>query len=117
MFMRLNRSSGVGVLACVRATNGVVLRPLLNWRRDEFAGLALDADLPIVQDPSNTDVRFDRARLRHALQAQRFLDPQAAARSAGWLGEADAALDWAVGAALATWPDPGDRPEERRVGT
>jgi len=108
MIMRLNRSSGVGGLAGVRASNGAVLRPLLHWRRDELAGLALDADLPIVQDPSNADVRFDRARLRHALQSQRFLDPQAAARSAGWLGEADAALDWAVEAAIAAWPDAGD---------
>lgn len=108
MIMRLNRSSGVGGLAGVRASNGAVLRPLLHWRRDELAGLALDADLPIVQDPSNADIRFDRARLRHALQSQLFLDPQAAARSAQWLGEADTALDWAVEVAIGTWPDADD---------
>src|SRR5690606_33609142 len=93
MIMRLNRSSGVGGLAGVRASNGAVLRPLLHWRRSELAALALDADLPIVEDPSNADRRFDRARLRHALRSQEFLDPQAASRSAQWLGDADTALD------------------------
>ncbi|ALC12173.1 tRNA lysidine(34) synthetase TilS [Sphingopyxis sp. 113P3] len=108
MIMRLNRSSGVGGLAGVRASNGAVLRPLLHWRRSELAALALDADLPIVEDPSNADRRFDRARLRHALRSQEFLDPQAASRSAQWLGDADTALDWAVEAAMAAWPDADD---------
>src|SRR3546814_1335780 len=35
MIMRLNRSSGVGGLAGVRARNGTVLRPLLSWRQEE----------------------------------------------------------------------------------
>ncbi len=108
MIMRLNRSSGVGGLAGVRAANGAVLRPLLHWRRDELSALALDADLPIAQDPSNADLRFDRARLRAALRSQAFLDAQAASRSAQWLAEADAALDWAAEAAIADWPDAAD---------
>jgi tRNA(Ile)-lysidine synthase len=108
MIMRINRSSGVGGLAGVRAANGAVLRPLLHWRRSELALLAIEADLPFAQDPSNTDVRFDRARLRSALKSQSFLDAQAAARSAEWLGEADAALDWAADTAIAAWPDARD---------
>src|SRR3546814_6847035 len=76
MIMRLNRSSGVGGLAGIRARNGTVLRPLLSWRRDDLTALALDADLPLVEDPSNSDIRFDRARLRSALKSQQILDPQ-----------------------------------------
>src|SRR3546814_13174513 len=82
MIMRLNRSSGVGGLAGVRARNGTVLRPLLSWRRDDLTVLALEADLPLVEDPSNSDIRFDRARLRQALSSQTIAEPQAAAPSA-----------------------------------
>lgn len=106
--MRLNRSSGVGGLAAIRARNGVVLRPLLAWRRSDLVGLALENDLPFVDDPSNSDNRFDRARLRQALRSQTVLDPAAAARSAGWLAEADEALDWAVERVIASWPDASD---------
>ncbi|ALJ15613.1 periplasmic protein TonB [Sphingopyxis macrogoltabida] len=106
--MRLNRSSGVGGLAAIRARNGVVLRPLLHWRRAQLVELALENDLPFVDDPSNCDNRFDRARLRHALRSQTALDPEAAARSAGWLAEADDAIDWAVERLIASWPDASD---------
>lgn len=106
--MRLNRSSGVGGLAAIRARNGVVLRPLLHWRRNQLVRLALDNDIPFVDDPSNCDNRFDRARLRHALRSQTALDPEAAARSAEWLAEADDAIDWAVERLIASWPDASD---------
>ncbi|MDK2761566.1 MAG: tRNA lysidine(34) synthetase TilS [Sphingopyxis sp.] len=106
--MRLNRSSGVGGLAAIRARNGVILRPLLHWRRSELMHLAFEQDLPFVDDPSNSNDRFDRARLRHALRAQSVLDPAAAARSAGWLAEADEALDWTVERLIASWPDASD---------
>lgn len=106
--MRLNRSSGVGGLAAIRATNGVVLRPLLHWRRADLVRLALDEDLPFVDDPSNSDSRFDRARLRRGLQSQTVLDAEAAARSAAWLAEADEAIDWAVERLIASWPDASD---------
>src|SRR3546814_9338422 len=55
--------------------NGRILRPLLNWRRSELVEVALENDLPFVDDPSNSDDRFDRARLRHALRPQTALDP------------------------------------------
>jgi tRNA(Ile)-lysidine synthase len=106
--MRLNRSSGVGGLAAIRARNGVILRPLLGWRRADLVDLALENDLPFIDDPSNSDNRFDRARLRQALRSQTALDPAAAARSAGWLAEADEALDWAVERLIASWPDASD---------
>ena len=106
--MRLNRSSGVSGLAAIRARNGTLLRPLLNWRRNSLVALALENDIPFVDDPSNSDNRFDRARLRHALQSQNVIDPEAATRSARWLGEADDAIDWAVERLIASWPDASD---------
>jgi tRNA(Ile)-lysidine synthase len=106
--MRLNRASGVGGLAAIRARNGFVVRPLLDWRRDELMRIAFDNDIPFVDDPSNADDRFDRARLRHALRSQTTLDVEAAARSARWLAEADDAIDWAVDRLIASWPDASD---------
>src|SRR3546814_9068606 len=54
-----------------------------------------------------------RARLRQALRSQTILDPQAAARSAAWLADADAAIDWAVAGAIASWAETDDgRSEE-----
>lgn len=106
--MRLNRGSGVGGLAAIRARNGIVLRPLRHWRRADLVALALDQDMPFVDDPSNSDARFDRARLRRALQSQTMLDTEAAAKSADWLAEADDALDWAVERLIASWPDASD---------
>lgn len=116
IIMRLNRSSGVSGLAAIRARNGAVLRPLLSWRREELTGLALEKDLPFVDDPSNSDDRFDRARLRRALKAQPLLDPISATRSAAWLAEADDALDWATRQAIADWPDADDDAVVRDAG-
>ncbi|MEQ1639906.1 MAG: tRNA lysidine(34) synthetase TilS, partial [Novosphingobium sp.] len=96
LLLRLNRGSGVAGLAGVRAkglipgTRLPLLRPVLGWRRAELAKLV--AGLDAVQDPSNTDDRFDRARLRKALAGVDWLDASALAQSAAHLADADAAL-------------------------
>lgn len=109
LLMRLNRSSGISGLSGIRRRNGHILRPLLDWRRSELLQIALDANISFVEDPSNQDHRFDRARLRAALKGQQIIDPLSAAQSASWLAEADEALDWAVDTAIAAWPDPTNR--------
>lgn len=102
LLLRLNRGSGVAGLAGVRARGLVpgtrlpLLRPLLGWRRAELAGLVAGAGLAAVQDPSNSDDRFDRARLRKSLAGADWLDVPALATSAAHLADADAALDWAA---------------------
>lgn len=96
MLMRLNRGSGVGGLAGVRARSGRVIRPLLAVRKAALQALAEAEGLPHVHDPSNADPRFDRAMLRTALAGADWLDAQAAARSAAALAEAEAALVWSV---------------------
>lgn len=94
LLMRLNRGSGVAGLAGIRAQNKAVARPLLNWRKAELEDLVAQAGLRAVDDPSNRDLRYDRARMRAALAKADWLDPRAAVRSAAALASADAALDW-----------------------
>lgn len=94
--MRLNRASGVAGLAGIRATRGRVLRPLLGLRKADLDHHARGRGLPIADDPSNRDARFDRARLRASLAGVDWLDPIAATRSAAALADAEAALEWTV---------------------
>jgi tRNA(Ile)-lysidine synthase len=94
MIMRLNRGSGVAGLAGVRAKRDGLIRPLLGWRKTELEALVRDAGISPVDDPTNRDDRFDRARLRKALAGADWLDPVAASRSAAALAEAEAALAW-----------------------
>ncbi len=101
MVMRLNRGSGTGGLAGIRARNDRILRPLLSFRREALAGLVTAAGITPVNDPSNRDARYDRARLRAAIGDQRWLDPVAAAQSAAHLAQAEAALDWSTAQVLA----------------
>jgi len=102
LLLRLNRASGVAGLAGARRRGqvpggtGLLLRPLLGWRRGELADVVAAAGLVAAEDPSNTDDRFDRARLRKALGDADWLDIVAIAESAGHLADADAALDWAA---------------------
>lgn len=102
LLLRLNRGSGVAGLAGTRArgivpgTDYPLLRPLLTWRRAELAAIVAAAGIMPAQDPSNTDDRFDRARVRKALATADWLDVPAVAASALHLGDADAALDWAA---------------------
>jgi tRNA(Ile)-lysidine synthase len=103
LIMRLNRGSGVAGLAGVRARGMVpgsdiaLLRPLLGWRRSELAAIVDQARLEPARDPSNEDPKFDRARIREALQqAGGWLDIGAIAQSAAHLAEAEAVMQWAT---------------------
>lgn len=94
MIMRLNRGSGLGGLAGIRRRRGKLVRPLLGWRHAELAVIVAAAGLTAVDDPSNRDERYDRARLRRVLADADWLDPVAATHSAHALDEAEAALAW-----------------------
>jgi tRNA(Ile)-lysidine synthase len=102
LLMRLNRGSGVSGLAGVRAFARVpgsdlpLLRPLLGWRRAELAAIVAASGFAAANDPSNSDPRFDRARLRTALRDADWIDVSAVAESAAHLADADAALGWAA---------------------
>ncbi|MEO0030611.1 MAG: tRNA lysidine(34) synthetase TilS [Pseudomonadota bacterium] len=104
--MRLNRGAGLRGLAGMRPRGTVpghdrpLLRPLLGWRRAELVEVCRTADLVTVDDPSNRDSRFERARIRAGLAGADWLDPAGLAASAAHLAEADAVIDWALGRAL-----------------
>lgn len=102
ILMRLNRGSGLAGLAGVRAVGTVpgsehrLIRPLLGWRKDELAQLVSDFGIEPVADPSNSDDRFDRVRIRKALAESDWIDAAALARSASNLADAKEAFDWMV---------------------
>ncbi len=100
MIMRLNRGSGLAGLSGIRAEREGLARPLLGWRKAELEALVADAGIEAVEDPTNRDDQFDRARLRKSLATADWLDPIAANRSASALAEAETALVWTTKAYL-----------------
>lgn len=102
LVMRMNRGAGLRGLAGIRARATVpgdtlpLLRPLLGWRRAELVALVAAAGITAVDDPTNRDQQFERARVRAGLAGAPWIDPAALSRSAGHLAQADAALDWAA---------------------
>jgi tRNA(Ile)-lysidine synthase len=105
--MRLKRGSGLDGLAAIPEASvwgGVpVLRPLLEVPKARLAATLNDAGITFVEDPSNADLRFERARMRangDAL-AKLGLSPEALARSARRLRRAQYAIETATTAFLA----------------
>jgi tRNA(Ile)-lysidine synthase len=96
ILMRLNRGSGVAGLAGVRARQADLCRPLLNWRKSELIELVAACGVQAIDDPTNYDDDYDRARLRKHLASADWLNPLAASVSAAALAEANDALDWAA---------------------
>jgi tRNA(Ile)-lysidine synthase len=102
VLMRLMRGAGSAGMAAIRARGPVpasagsarLVRPLLGWRRDELRAIVLGAGIEPVEDPSNADERFDRARARRLLAETPWLDRPALARAAAALAEGDEALEW-----------------------
>jgi len=93
--MRLTRGAGLDGLSAMAdrrvIQNGVtLLRPLLQCSRAELREDLKRRGQIWVDDPSNDDDRFERARIRNALAVLEDydLDPQRIAESAGYLREA-----------------------------
>ncbi|KQM24866.1 MULTISPECIES: tRNA lysidine(34) synthetase TilS [unclassified Sphingomonas] len=87
-----------------------IIRPLLTWRRADLRTFA--ADLPFVDDPSNTDPRHDRTHAR-ALLASGQIDPLALAAAAAHCREVDAALSETIDWLWRTRSLPADTGEHR----
>jgi tRNA(Ile)-lysidine synthase len=66
--MRAGRGSGpdglAGMASLVEHRHARLLRPLLSLRRARLTATLLARQVPWIDDPSNTDPRFERARLR-----------------------------------------------------
>lgn len=98
LLMRLNRGSGLAGMAGVRPrvhlpNRLIVVRPLLNWRKAELEAVCERCGLVPARDPGNMDSQFDRVAMRQFLTGNPLLDPQALARSAAHLAEAEEALE------------------------
>ncbi|WP_164118729.1 tRNA lysidine(34) synthetase TilS [Sphingorhabdus sp. Alg239-R122] len=96
LLLRLARGAGLDGLSGVRAINGNIVRPLLDFRKAELLEYCAVHAIPHVHDPSNANIDFDRVRMRHALESLDMLDAVAANRSARSLADAGTALDWVV---------------------
>lgn len=96
LLMRLNRGAGLAGLAGVRARGDGIVRPLLTWRRAELRQIVIACGIVPVDDPSNRDARFDRARLRSAIGDAAWIAAEGWSRSARALADAEEALDWTV---------------------
>ena len=101
LLMRLNRGAGVAGLSAIRRRGGRLIRPLLGWRRAELATLVADCGIVAVDDPTNIDDRFDRARLRKVIADVDWLDVERIGVSVAALGDAEDALGWATRRAMA----------------
>lgn len=96
VLLQLLRGAGVAGLAGAakvsRFAQGWLARPLLDWARSDLHAYAVANHLEWIDDPSNSDVRFDRNYLRHeVLPVLRRRWPsadKALARSAAHCGEA-----------------------------
>jgi tRNA(Ile)-lysidine synthase len=101
LLMRLARGSGVGGLAGIQPARplneGVLLvRPLLGWRREDLRRIVVDAGIQPVDDPTNSDDRFDRSRARALLGTTEWLTAERLASVASNAADAEQALGWAA---------------------
>ncbi len=100
VLLRLSRGAGVDGLAAMatrRVHNGVTLvRPLLDVSRAQLRAYLGHHDLKWSDDPSNDDPRFDRIKMRNALQvlAPLGITAPVLAQVAEQMGKARDALDW-----------------------
>ena len=98
VLMRLAHGSGIEGLkgmAPVADVEGVrVHRPLLDIDPADLRAIVAEAGLTPAQDPSNTDIHYERVRWRNAMPqlAELGLDAPTLARFAQRMGEADAAI-------------------------
>lgn len=95
LLFRLARGTGLRGLAGIPERRGNIARPLLPFARTELLAHARAAGLGWREDPTNTDMRFARNRIRHAvLPAMEAVRPGAArriARLAAHAAEAESA--------------------------
>lgn len=95
LLMRLARGSGVDGLSGIRARNGRVVRPLLEFTKAELIDICASAGIEWVNDPSNANIDFDRVAMRNWLASTQhpFLASRTL-RTASALADASDALVW-----------------------
>lgn len=100
VLMRLARGGGTEALAGIPAVppDAIFRRPLLAVRRGDLRGWLRARGIDWIEDPSNDDELFERARIRRVLAALRADAPAAEmlARTARRMGDAAEALEWSA---------------------
>lgn len=99
--MRLARASGVDGLSAMTARkvgNATFRRPLLGCHRDALRGYLSDRGQTWVEDPSNTDEKYDRVKIRARMDGlgELGMNADTLAEVAANLGQARDALNWAI---------------------
>jgi tRNA(Ile)-lysidine synthase len=95
LLMRLARGSGIDGLSGIRARNGRVVRPLLEFTKAELIDICASAGIGWVNDPSNANIDFDRVAMRNWLASmQHPFQASRALRTASALADASDALVW-----------------------
>lgn len=65
VILNLIRGSGLKGLSGIKLVNGKVIRPLLEFSRDEIVNYAKDNSISFREDSSNSSVKYSRNRIRH----------------------------------------------------
>lgn len=92
--MRIGRGAGLRGLAGILAQRGRIIRPLLAVTGDDTVAHCRARGVRFVEDPTNTDRRFERNRIRHdVLPVWRTLAPHIDAELAALASDAVRALD------------------------
>ena len=126
--MRARRGAGLGGLAAMPRARRLgpdvqLVRPLLDWPRCELAAVTRAAGIACAADPSNTDPRFDRSRMRALIAGTPELLAQRLALAAHNLRDAEQAIEWVVAREATArlrveeagvWLDPDGLPGEIR---
>ncbi len=90
VLLRLTRGTSLRGAAGIRARRGLVVRPLLGFRRRELVEVCEAARLPVAADPMNQDRKFARVRVRKdVLPVLDSLAEGAAARLAAFASDAE----------------------------
>jgi tRNA(Ile)-lysidine synthase len=123
VLFRLARGSGLAGLSAMTSPTPLptdesqkmlLVRPFLNIAKSRLVATLQAAGIAYSEDPSNSDPRFTRARLRGLIPAlgREGLDARALSRLAARMRRADSAIEFAVAAAQAAlapapWPQRG----------
>ena len=131
VLFRLARGSGLAGLAGMAPASllpagggreAFIVRPFLEMAKSRLIATLAAAVVTYSEDPSNTDPRFARARLRALMPAlaREGLDARGLSRLAARMRRADTAIEFAVGAAHAAlapgpWPRRGPVAFDRKL--
>lgn len=117
VLLRILRGTGLRGLGGIPARRGPFVRPLLGFRHRELVAWLEGRGIPWLDDPSNLDTRWSRARVRGELlpALERAVGPEVRRRLlavAAAARRAERSLEAAAGAALEACVAAGGRREE-----